>query len=179
MAPLGTTSLSRLVGVKSQTRDRAIMLAEYATQIGGDVGIAEYGGFRDAATQAQLVKWRDDSVAAGGPFYAVAPPGHSAHETGDAFDLQWNDAPDGWTMAQFQKELADYAPELGLRAGYYFHGGPPNKGADPNHFENATIEPDTGVEGVTPAEPSGSASSTLVAGLAVLLGVLLLMKFRR
>lgn len=140
MAALSSLSLSMLDGVKPITRSRAIQLAEEVTRRGGDIGIDRIKQLRTPEFQAQLVKWRDDSVATGGAYYPVAPVGSSNHETGDAFDVDWNRAPAGVSMAVFQKQIADFAPSIGLRAGYYFGGGPPSRKSDPFHFENIEVD---------------------------------------
>lgn len=135
MAALGVVSLARLSGVKEVTRARANALADYLTSIGGDLGIAADGGLRTMARQAELVKYRDDSVAAGGGYYAVHSPNKNArHTTGDAFDIHLYAPADGMTDAETYKTLADYAQEhLNLRAGYYFSG----HSQDVFHFENS------------------------------------------
>lgn len=179
MAELGATSLGRLEGVKPATLARANALARLATQHGFDIGIAEYGGLRDLATQQQLLKWEQDSVAAGGKPYAVATPGKSKHETGDAFDIFIDVLPSTFPDKEAgYKFLADLAPSLGLRAGYYFSR------KDEFHFENvdgSSAGLDTGLmddtgdvtddEG-TVIVPSGFTTVGVIAAL-VIAGVIL------
>lgn len=154
MAALGTRSLAKLAGVKTQTRDRAIALANYATSIGGDIGVVS--GLRSYAQQAQLYA---DSIAkqnAGIPTLPAAKPGTSAHETGDAFDVSYNIVPDGMTLDDFQRALADYARTIGLTPGYYWNH------KDEVHFQNSVIEPDQGG-----TASSGGSPVEIVVALAV------------
>lgn len=142
--PFSAGSLGKLDGVLPETLAGAQALEQYANGLGIDLTIPDYGGFRTYAQQAQLVAWRDESVAKGGAFYAVAPAGSSDHEQGTAFDVQVVSVPSGMTSDQAYQTLADYAPQLGLTAGYYFGGGPPSKKSDPFHFQLAS-EPAGGV----------------------------------
>lgn len=88
------------------------------------------GAFRSAIFQAGLVKIRDLAVAAGEAYYRVAPPGHSFHEAGAAFDVHLeNPEADGDEDPRYLV-LATMASEYGLRAGYFFSA--PN---DIYHFE--------------------------------------------
>jgi hypothetical protein len=157
MADFGSTSLSRLEGVKLITLYRAVAMAEYVTRHGGDIGIPDYGGLRTMEQQAQLLKWEQDSVARGEKPYAVHTPNRfAAHTTGDAFDVRVNVAMDGLTVEETYKAMADFAPTLGLTAGYYFKTVPP----DPFHFENKDrslydAPADVGVDPV-PATPDGT-----------------------
>lgn len=164
MAPLGTRSLSLLVGVKQQTRDRANALADYATSIGGDIGIIS--GLRTYAQQAQLKADSDAAEKAGIPHLPAAAPGTSAHETGDAFDVSFNVIPDGMTLADFQAALADYARTIGLKPGWDFHDNQGRPHADPPHFQNAVIEPDQA--GTT---SGGGLDTGTIIGLIVVVGL--------
>lgn len=136
MAPLGTASLANLAGVKPETKQRAIQLADFATAIGGDIGIIS--GLRTTAQQAQLYADSTAARAAGIPHLPAAKPGTSKHETGDAFDIAYFTIPPGLTLDEFEQALADYAKTIGLKPGYYFHDENGDPDPDPPHFENAT-----------------------------------------
>lgn len=133
MAPFGAASLANLAGVKPITAYRAGQMAAYVTAHGGDIGIPADGGKRTLARQAQLVQYEQDSVAAGDPAYAVHSASATApHVTGDAFDVRVNTPMNGLTVDQTYLAMAQYAPTLGLIAGYFFKSVP----SDPFHFEN-------------------------------------------
>ena len=203
--PFGTTSMTRLSGVLPETLAAAVELERRFNAAGGDLTIPEYGGFRGNGIQAQLYQWMLDSIAKGTGAYAVAPPGDSKHERGEAFDARVIRNPSGWSEGQSYKWLADQAPSIGLRAGYYFGGGPPSKKADIFHFELSSRPPavpdyssdvptadappwSTAVDGPPPVDglpddtggtgPSGFASGTAVIAIAVL-GLVGLLAWRR
>jgi hypothetical protein len=157
MAAFGSVSLANLGAVKPITAYRANEMAAYVTAHGGDIGIPAYGGLRTMAQQAQLLKWEQDSVAAGGAPYAVhAPNASAAHTTGDAFDVKVNTPMDGLTVDQTYLAMAQYAPTLGLTAGYFFKSVP----SDPYHFENTdrSLNAAPNTAGSTPATPDGTAN---------------------
>jgi hypothetical protein len=182
MAALGAMSLQNLGNVSPYILERANSLADFATSQGMDISIPAYGGFRSFATQQQLVAWRDAAVAKGSPSYAVAPAGKSNHEDllgdgyGHAFDVKINYHAESSDDAAYRK-LADFAPALGLRAGYYFHK------SDPFHFEDARmktngtswlLDPTGGTDtGAPSSSPTGAASWLLLLAVAFL-GVLFL-----
>lgn len=170
MAPLGTRSLALLAGVKRQTLDRANALADYATSLGGDIGILS--GLRSYEKQAQLYADSLAAEAAGQPHLPAAAPGTSAHETGDAFDVTFNVVPPGMTLDQFQRALADYSRTIGLKPGYYFHDAQGKADPDPPHFQNAIIEPDKGgAGGTSDGAGAGGLDMTTVVGLIVVVGL--------
>lgn len=146
--------------------------------MGFAIDVPSFGGFRSLEDQQQLEQWRADSVKTGKGDYAVARPGTSKHERGEAFDVR---IPGATGDDPRYKVLADYAPEIGLRAGYYFKT---SHGNDPFHFELATsarplvqtLDPLTVL--ATNGDDSGSASdgSTLtpwVIGLGALVSYLI------
>lgn len=151
--PFGATSMSRLSGALPQTIQAAVALERAVNEAGGDLTVPDYGGFRTFDQQAQLVRWRDEAVARGEPSYAVAPAGSSEHETGRAFDVHVVRPVTGLTADQTYRWMADQAPRFGLRAGYWFGGGPPSLRSDPFHFEliAATLPPVTIAD--VPSEP--------------------------
>ena len=161
MSAFGSVSLANLGAVKPITAYRATEMAAYVTAHGGDIGIPEYGGLRTMAQQAQLLQWEKDSVAAGGAPYPVATPNANAtHTTGDAFDVKVNVPMNGLSVDQTYLAMAQYAPTLGLTPGYFFHGGPPNPGSDPFHFENANRGDYAApfAAGPTPATPDAASN---------------------
>ena len=158
MAPFGAASLANLAGVKPVTLARANALAAWVTENGGDISVPEFGGLRTLTTQEQLAAYERDSVAAGGAPYAVGAPGHSKHETGDAFDVQLNTPLTGRSVTDSYKAMADYAYSLTLTPGYYFHSVP----SDPYHFENADSDHTTYADGST--VPDASVDTTDSAG---------------
>jgi hypothetical protein len=165
MAALGVASLRRLQGCKALTISRAEQLALLATGIGIDFTIPEYGGLRDDATQAQLLRFRDDSVAAGGAWYAVAPIGKSHHLTGDAFDIELLTYPDTMSESEAYAAVGAFAGSIGLRWGGDFPR------PDIYHYENA--EPWTGEVAAAPAtEPAGFTTGEIIAGVLVTAAVL-------
>lgn len=139
--PFGAASLAKLSGAKPELIAALSGLEADFNAQGGDLTVPDYGGFRSYATQAQLVQWRDQAVARGQPFYAVAPAGTSKHESGEAGDVQVVRNPMGWSDDDSYHWLADRAPAHGLVAGYYFGGGPPSKKSDPYHFELGVVFP--------------------------------------
>ena len=96
-------------------------------QAGMAYSIPDYGGVRTAAQQAQLVKWRDEAVAQGEPYYDVAPPDLTFHGVGAAFDVNLT-KPSNPTDGDYAT-LAEIAVSVGLRPGYFFSK------PDPYHFE--------------------------------------------
>jgi hypothetical protein len=153
--PFSNASLAKLNGVDQALIDLIAQLEADFNAIGGDLTVPDYGGFRTYETQAQLVKWRDETVAAGGAYYAVAPAGQSSHETGRAVDVKVVTTPPG--MSDPYRWLADRGRAIGLVAGFYFHGGPPAKGSDPFHFEL----PNSGGPFPVPSLPAGISASDI------------------
>lgn len=116
-------------------RNKATALENYAATLGILFGYPEYSGWRSQADTAQLIKWRDEAVAAGGPsaYYPVAPYGQGYHGKGAAFDIKVVKWPAGRSSEWAYQQLGSYAPRIGLRWGGLFHA--PN--TDPYHFELA------------------------------------------
>jgi hypothetical protein len=139
--PFGTTSLARLSGAKPELVAALSGLEADFNAQGGDLTVPDFGGFRTYGQQAQLVQWRDDAVARGDAFYAVAPAGTSKHERGEAGDVQIIKSPAGWSEDGAYRWLADRAPAHGLVAGYFFGGGPPSQKSDRYHFELGAVFP--------------------------------------
>lgn len=106
--------------------------ARAATELGISISIdpGGDGGLRTDDRQAELLKYEQDSVAAGGAPYAVAAPGKSKHAAGAAFDVVITSHLEDSDDAAYRK-LADLGKSIGLVPGYYFHSVP----SDPYHFE--------------------------------------------
>jgi len=117
---------SFLQGVLPQTAAGADALDQAAQGLGYTLSVPDFGGLRTEAQQTQLQTWEQQSCATGQGCYAVAPPGSSFHECGAAFDVQ---IVSGGSSDADYRALADLAPSVGLRAGYYFAQ------SDPFHFE--------------------------------------------
>ena len=204
MSAFSADSLRHLGQVKPITAARAVAMEQYVTAHGGDIFIPADGGLRTMARQAELARFRDDSVAAGGAYYAVHSPNKNArHTTGDAFDVHVLTPMDGMSVSETYHAMAVYAPTLGLKAGYFFGGGPPSQRADPFHFENldpsvydAPPMPDGG-GGDAPASDGSLASDSLppspdagpvswleldpgaTIGLAAIVGVVVMLWLRK
>jgi hypothetical protein len=105
--------------------------ARAVAELGFDFTVPEYGGLRTLADQEQLVRWRDEAVAAGGAYYAVAPYGQSRHELGGAFDARPNGAREGDASDPRLAKLGALAESMGLVWGGRWLG----KKCDPWHYE--------------------------------------------
>lgn len=133
MAYLGPAELARVALLRPELLAKLRQLMTDAeAALGVKTYIPEYGGLRTVEDQARLVKFRDDTVKAGGTYYAVAPAGHSMHAYGAAFDIK---IVGGGSDAQY-KRLGQLGEQLGLRWGGHFgeSTGHPEK-RDPFHFE--------------------------------------------
>jgi hypothetical protein len=138
---LDTTSLTRIAGCLPDLQTAAQQLHDAAVdQLGYGFTVPDYGGLRTLADQQQLVKWRDEAVAAGQPYYQVAPYGQSRHEKGGAFDALPDGAKQGDTSDPRLAELGALGESLGLTWGGRWEG----KKNDPWHFELAVEWSDLG-----------------------------------
>lgn len=124
MAAPTASELARLDGVLPELRMKHDALRERAAAVGIEFVVPPYGGLRTEADQAKLAKWRDEAVAAGKPWYPVAPFGSSFHERGAAFDVK------------ITKGSLDQLGQLGEAIGLRW-GGRWSK-SDPFHFELPT-----------------------------------------
>lgn len=95
--------------------------------------IADYGGSRTPEITARLIQWRDDSVAAGKPYYRVSPFSVGKHGVDGAFDVKVITWPAGMTREEAYEKLGALATpdSLGLMWGGKF--GYPR---DVYHFES-------------------------------------------
>lgn len=129
---LDTASLTRIAGCLPDLQTAARQLHDAAVdQLGFGFAIPDYGGLRTLADQQQLVKWRDEAVAAGQPYYQVAPYGSSRHERGGAFDALPDGAAQGDTSDPRLAQLGALGESMGLIWGGRWTG----KSHDPWHFE--------------------------------------------
>ena len=148
MASYTNAELARLDGTLPETRAKERTLRDRAErELGIVYVIPPYGGERTPADQAQLVKWRDEAVAAArekarragksaaeieragkAAWYPVAPVASGKHPKGGAFDVKIVKHRETTNDRAYRK-LADLARSIGLTAGYYFSR------PDPFHFE--------------------------------------------
>lgn len=132
------------------------------------ITVADFGGARTAGIVAQLIKWRDEAVAAGQPSYRVAPYGVTKHGLGAAVDFHVTKHPTTMTEAQAYARVGALARPHGL-----LWGGNFSSPADPFHLESQqTIDqltPRWAAWQKDPAFPRmGAAEWSLLAVMALL-----------
>lgn len=147
--PLNEGELKQLKGVLPPLFNLAVALKQEATlRLRIDLVIPAFGGLRTKATQAQLVRWRDEAVerarkvalaakkspaevdlAGKRAYYQVAPFGKSRHELGGAFDVKIV-PPAEATSANYLR-LGKLGESLGLDWGGRWKG----RSNDPFHFQ--------------------------------------------
>jgi hypothetical protein len=98
--------------IAAEAKLRTLAAAE-----GIEYTIPAYGGVRTEADQAQLVRWRDEAVAAGEPSYQVAPFGKSYHEVGAAFDTAITKRPASMSLDTARTRLGRLGESIGLTWG--------------------------------------------------------------
>lgn len=108
----------------------------YATSNGIKYHIANFGGARTEQIVAQLIRWRDEAVAAGEPWYRVSPFTVGKHARGAAFDIRIDETPEGMTDDEAYAFLGKQAPQFGLIWGGRFRTSASQPAADPFHFES-------------------------------------------
>ncbi len=167
MASLGTHSLAVLAGVAPATLAAARALADLASAHGADITITS--GLRTRTHQAQLYADSLANAHAGLPFLPAALPGRSLHERGAAFDIAVLRPATGLTAEETYKLLADLAPTLGLRPGYYFRTV-----SDPVHFELADAAPADAPAPVTATATARNAQNERVTVMVVVAIVLVM-----
>lgn len=118
--------LPELIAAEAKLREKANGLGILYT-------IADYGALRSKAIVDQLLKWRDEAVAAGEPSYRVSGYTHGYHPRGAAFDIRITNWPhQKMSSNQAYALLGQLAPTCGLRWGGHFPAP-----ADIYHFELA------------------------------------------
>lgn len=128
---LSAAEAVRLKFALPELRTKEARLRQLAAAEGIAYEIPAYGGVRTEAEQAQLVKWRDEAVKAGRPYYQVAPFGKSMHEVGAAFDMKVITRPAGMSADAALRRLGVLGESLGLEWGGRWSG----QTNDPFHLE--------------------------------------------
>ena len=116
-----------LPGVQTAEKE----LRAFAASKGISYVIANFGGARTEQIVAQLIRWRDEAVAAGEKWYRVSPFKTGKHARGGAFDIRITGTPPGMTKDQAYAVLGRQAPQYGL-----IWGGTFSSPSDPFHFES-------------------------------------------
>lgn len=149
-------------------KTRADALAEGIT-----IKVADFGGARTEGIVAQLLKWRDEAVAAGQPSYRVSPFATTKHALGGAVDFRVTAHPSSMTVDQAYARVGALARPHGL-----VWGGNFSSPADPYHLESqqslAELAPRWAAWQKDPKFPRlGFADWTLLAILAILFAAFL------
>lgn len=119
-----------LAGCLPRLIDRMDVLAVRAATAGIGFEIAEFGALRTKEQVALLIRWRDEEVAKGHPYYRVSPWEKGKHPVGGAADVRVTQYPAAMTRKEAYAKLGALAKEVGLVWGGTF---PPP--ADIYHFE--------------------------------------------
>lgn len=169
--------LDRLGGALPELREAELRLRAEADALRLVYELPAFGGLRTEAEQATLVRWRDEAVARGEPWYPVAAAGSSKHGVGAAFDVKIvrlasgrdtsRTSPDkDAELDRAYRALADRAKGAGLVPGYYFAR------TDPFHFELPLSLAELGRRWAAFAQGAGGTAVAIV--LVGILGGLLL-----
>lgn len=126
-----TTGDKQLLWLLPGVQEAEKKLRAFAASKGISYVIANFGGARTEQIVAQLIRWRDEAVAAGEPFYRVSPFKVGKHARGGAFDIRITGTPAGMTKDAAYRVLGMQAPQYGL-----IWGGTFSEPADPFHFES-------------------------------------------
>lgn len=152
-------------------------LRAHAASQGIEYIIAEFGGARTESVVSMLLRWRDEAVARGEPFYRVSPYKSTYHSRGAAFDIRITKRPAGMSLDDAYRVLGEYAPKIGL-----VWGGNFSQPADIYHFQSQQTLAQVEARWLNwindPAYPSGFADPW-VLGALVLVGIILLIILRR
>lgn len=135
MAAITARESAMLLGTLAELREKEARFRAACAAVGIEYVIADFGGLRTEAQVAQLIKWRDEAVAAarkkGGEaaakkaWYPVATTEKGFHPVGGAFDIKITKHREANLDAAYARTWT-IAPAVGLRAlGSY----------DPFHFE--------------------------------------------
>lgn len=147
-----------------------------ANALGITYKIADFGGARTVDIVSKLIRWRDEAVANGEPYYRVSPYSKTKHALGAAFDIRVTGRPDGMTLAAAYAKLGALARPHGL-----IWGGTFSAPADIYHFESqqtlAQLDPRWEAWKKDPQFPRmGAADWTVLVVLAILFIAFLLVR---
>jgi hypothetical protein len=126
-----TTGDRQLLWLLPGVQEAERKLRAFAASKGITYVIANFGGARTEQIVAQLLRWRDEAVAQGEPWYRVSPFKSTKHSRGGAFDIRITTTPKGMTKDAAYRILGMQAPQYGL-----IWGGTFSAPSDPFHFES-------------------------------------------
>lgn len=126
-----TTGDKQLLWLLPGVQEAERKLRAFAASKGISYVVANFGGARTEQIVAQLIRWRDEAVAAGEPFYRVSPFKSTKHSRGGAFDIRILRTPPGMSKDEAYAVLGREAPKYGL-----IWGGTFSAPSDPFHFES-------------------------------------------